>query len=195
MRYVEKLGWGVIAKKRLELHPSHSGLGNKWKHKTPPSIDDQVIPSGPVVDEIPLEEEIAETTRRNVRTGWGSDQEFETKDSDKKGNKKQYGLVQTSGAAGQDVRESGVGNGKSNNGKNNSSVGNSGNKGSDGKAQTAASARSTSNNGNSNKSGKSNNKGNSSGKSNSNGNKDNSSNNNGNNGGNNGNKGGNGNKK
>jgi len=171
MRYVEKLGWGVIASQKIHLHPSNNGRGNKWKHNMPPSVEDETIPPGPGFDEIPLEQEIAEATRRNVRTGWVEDP-VQTMGSGKKGNKKQYGLTQTSGLG----SEVAAGNSKENrgNGKNKSSNGNSGKKDSTSNTQMSSGSYSKNNSGKnnssfSNKSDKSNGKSNKGG--NSNGNK------------------------
>jgi len=161
MRYVDKLGWGVITKKRLGLHASHSGLGNKSKHLSPPSLDDEIIPPGPPEpDEISFEEEIAEVTRRNTMTGWNDDPGFQAKGKRSKGSKKEYGRAQTSGLSGlasEDVR--GKRNPSKGNSQNKSSSGNSGKSDAGSGTQAAASNQAKDNNGNSNKSDKSSNKG------------------------------------
>jgi len=148
LRYVDKLGVGVINKK-FGLHPSHAGMGNKWKHNAPPSLDDEIIPSGPPeLDEMPLEEEIAEATRRNTRTGFNYELESETVGNKNKGSKKTYGLAQTSGLAGEDALGKNKGKGGNGNGKSKSSGDESGITATTDSSSAAASGSSMSNSGN-----------------------------------------------
>ena len=153
LRYVEKLGLGVMAKKYLNIEAFHNGKGNLWRHRVGPSIDDEIIPPGPAVDpeEMSFEEELAEATLRNTRTGWNKGPGTSAKS---KGNSKKWiGLNETSLKAEAAVSDVGAGNGKSSNGKGGSSAG-AGQSNNSNKSQTSLSSTSSpsgkdkSNNGN-----------------------------------------------
>ncbi len=64
--------------------------------------EDEIAPRDP--EAIPLDDEIAEATRRDTRTGWNEAAGFNAKNNKNKNSKKTYGLTQTSGVATNDVQ-------------------------------------------------------------------------------------------
>lgn len=140
MRFIKKYGWGKITRE-LGLPPKYNGVG-QWRKGMP--VVEKIV-AQPVLEELSIEEEIELATTRNTKTGWKDDPEFQTKGNKNKGSRKTYGLTQTSGLAGEDVRGNSKGN--NGNGKNISSVGSSSKKGSSTDNQTAAPGKTKSNNG------------------------------------------------
>jgi hypothetical protein len=149
MRFIKKYGWGRITRE-LGLPAKYNGVG-QWR-KGMPAPKENV--AAPIPEELSISEEIELATKRNTRTGWTDDPQFQVEGNKNKGNKKSYGLARTTGLASGDVRGN---SNKGGSGKDKSSLGNSGKKGSTVSAQSTASGKSKNNNGNRSKDTKSNN--------------------------------------
>ncbi|MEE4164612.1 MAG: hypothetical protein V2I35_01345, partial [Desulfocapsaceae bacterium] len=134
MRFVERKGWGEITR-YYGLHSSVNGRGRYMKMKGALPEDQVALPEPELLS---LDEEIAQATRRNTKTGWSDEPGFNAEKTNRNnGSKKDYGLARTSGIASSDARGNnagGVGQGKDK-GKNGNS--------SSLQAGTAASSRSS----------------------------------------------------
>lgn len=103
MRQVQKMGWGQIAH-YLGVHPKYLGrrLGHtkNWKGVVEEDelVDDGVIEPGEPGD---IDQEIAEATRRNTRSGWSSGHGVKTRSGDATGGG--LGLSKASGKSSEKV--------------------------------------------------------------------------------------------
>jgi len=95
MRFEKKMGWGQITR-YYGLHSSINGSKKRARIN-----EEEIVPRDP--EAIPLDEEIAEMTRIDTKTGWNDTAGFNGKNKNKN-SKKTYGLTQTSGVATSDVQ-------------------------------------------------------------------------------------------